>query len=651
MSLGPILPGRLPNSLSGVRLTEALRQANQSLQRLQDQAATGQRYFLPSESPTDAIRTIFLQKTLERQAHFRQSLATDRSMLVASEAALADIGESLSRAKSLLLAGIGDSVTDAERDALAIEAGVLLQQVVAAGNTKFRGRFLFGGSESQRPPFELQGSTVVYRGDTQAIMSFVDAGLLTANNVDGRSAFAALSTPISKDVNPALTLDTRIADLHGGLGVALGKVTVTVDDGTNPVTTRTIDLSAAGTLRDVKTALEDGFSDGPPSITVEIDPDSKHGLRITPSGGTVTVADSSGGRAASDLGIAATAQAIVDGGDLDPRLTLNTSLADLNGGAGIGVAAGNGLRIAIGGNATNVDISAATTVEDLFNTFRLLGLPLDLAINDAGNGLAVSSRVSGASFSIGENGGTNAAGLGIRTFDGDTLLADLNGGQGVPVDQRDASGALLPATLEITRRDGSEISIDLKGLRTVQEALDAINAVDPGVLIASLAAEGNGISLLDDDGASTGPFIVKANAVATALGIAGIEPGGDPAVPLTGADVNPQQPAGVFSIVSALETALRNSDDAALSRLDGMVNAEIARFATLRGEIGGRLRMLDGVENRLLDEDIRLQEALSLHFDADLTDVVTQVAATQTALQATLQIAASNRQLTLFNYL
>ncbi|MEX0702166.1 MAG: hypothetical protein WD069_08730 [Planctomycetales bacterium] len=651
MSIGPLLPGRLPNSLSASRLTSSLRQTTQAMQRLQDQAATGQKFFLPSESPTDAIRTIFLQKTLERKAHFRQSLATDRSLLVASEAALADVGEALSRAKALILAGTGDNVSDAERDALAVEVGALLRQVVGAANSKFRGRYLFGGSASQQAPFDIQGSTVVYRGDRQALQSFIDAGLSIANNVDGQQAFRGMTAPISKDVDPALSLDTRIADLHGGRGLVLGEIAVTVDDGVNPAATRNVDLAGARTIRDIKTVLEAAFAGGPPTLAVDIDPASRSGLRITPSGGTATIADVNGARVAADLGIAAAAQAVVNGGDLDPFLTLQTNLADLNGGTGIGATAAAGLRIVLGNATKTVDLSAATTVEDLFNAIRQTGLPLDFGINDAGNGLAIASRASGADFAIGENGGTNAAGLGIRTFDGDTLLADLNGGLGVPVERRDENGDLISAPLEITRRDGSDIAIELQGLRTVQEVIDAINAVDPGVLVASQNAVGNGISILDDDGVSAGPLIVNDNDVATALGLAGTESGNDPAVPLVGSDVNPQRPAGVFAILTALEAALRSGDDRTLSRLDDLADAEIARFSALRGEIGGRLQLLDNVEGRLLDDDIRLQEALSRHFDADLTEVVTRVAATQAALQATLQIAASNQQLNLFNFL
>jgi flagellin-like hook-associated protein FlgL len=68
-------------------------------------------------------------------------------------------------------------------------------------------------------------------------------------------------------------------------------------------------------------------------------------------------------------------------------------------------------------------------------------------------------------------------------------------------------------------------------------------------------------------------------------------------------------------------------------------------------ELGGRLKLLDDVENRLLDEDVLLQETLSTEFDADLTEVITRVASTQAALTATLQIASTSLQLNLLSFL
>lgn len=640
MSISPILPGRLPNSLSGTLLLQNIQRANAALTKLQNQVSSNQQYFLPSESPAAALRSIALQSTLERQEQIQSNISTSRSLLSASETSLTVVSDALNQAKTFALAGLGDTTTSEEKQTLATETALLIRGVLNAANTKYQGRYLFGGSQSSVEPFELLGDgSILYHGDDRQLSSYIDFGFLLANNVDGVSAFGALSEPISADVDPALTLETKVASLLDGQGLAAGPITVTLDNGTPQ--TATVDLSNADTLDDVKTLLEDAFAGGPITLTVDVDPASNSGLRLTPSAGTIEVTDVTGSLVASRLGIAGGPSAQILGEDLDPVLTVQTNLSDLNGGTGIGATAGNGLLITNGSKSAVVDIDAAQTIQDLFNILKAADLDLDVAINDAGNGIAISSRLSGADFTIGENNGTNAAGLGIRTTAGSTFLSDLNHGTGVPVDDG--------IDVVITRRDGSTASIDLAGSKTIQDVLDTINAVDPGNLVASLNTVGNGISLSDNSGA--GPLSIASNGLTTALGIDGEEPGANPAIPLVGRDVNPQEPQGVLSILSRLQKALENEDDAELQRLAPLIDTETSRFNVVRGELGGRLKLLDDVESRVLDEEVRLQESLSIEFDTDLTEAITQVSTIQAALQATLQVAANTQQLSLLNFL
>lgn len=486
MSLSPILPGRLPASLLASRLKRNLDASNQALARLQEQAATGQKFFLPSESPASAIRTLILQKTFERKVQLRANLNTDRSLLTVSESVLTTVSDALNQAKSFALGGLGSTTTSQEKEAMAVEVAALIRDVVNAGNTTFRGRYLFGGSESRATPFQFVDGAVSYRGDRAEIQSYLDLGLLLPNNVDGATAFGALTEPVGTDLDPSLTLTSRIADLHSGRGVELGTVVVTLDGAGGQ--TADVDLSGAETIADVKTRIENAFSPGPPTVTVSINA-AGNGLQLSSPDGNVAVADIPGSTVAADLGIASGAVAQIDGADLDPRVTLETPIAALNGGAGIDTA--SGLLIQNGPRTHTVDLSdpGITTVEDVLNALRLADPHIHAAINDAGNGLAVSSRLSGTGFSIGENGGTTAADLGIRTLDGTALLSELNFGTGVPFENA--------SQLEITRRDGSTLEIDLSSAATVQDVIDLVNAADPPYLSASLNAVGNGISITD----------------------------------------------------------------------------------------------------------------------------------------------------------
>ena len=84
-------------------------------------------------------------------------------------------------------------------------------------------------------------------------------------------------------------------------------------------------------------------------------------------------------------------------------------------------------------------------------------------INADGTGVEIRSRLAGADFSIGENGGQTATQLGVRTFTGATALAELNARRGVET----AAGA----DLTIVRSDGTQLAIDLDGATSVQDVL------------------------------------------------------------------------------------------------------------------------------------------------------------------------------------
>lgn len=636
MDLGPLLPGRMPNSLVTQRLQAEMQAGRYGMSLLQDEISTGQKFQLPSDAPIDAAHAIQLQSIISNYQQLDTNTQSALSMLNGTDSAIASATDVLTTAKGIATSGIGDTSSPTEKASMALQVQGLIQQVINLGNSTFGGRYLFGGSQNTSAPFSSIGSgDVLYSGDTQSLNTMVDVGMSQATNVDGQTAFAALTSAPTADLNPALTLQTSLSDLKGGVGVVPGTISVSLS---SPATTTTIDLSQAKTIGDVKNLIENAL--GSANVTVSINP-AKNGISITPTAGTITIADLPGGTAASDLGIAASGAASINSGDLDPRLTLTTRLADLNGGSGIGATAGNGILVTNGSTSKVVDISSAVTVEDLLNLFRDPSLNLSVGINAAGNGIAIASRLSGADFSIGENNGQNATLLGIRTLTGNTLLSSLNYNQGVPVNGGQ--------TLDITRRDGTTVHVDLSGSISVQDVINKINAVDPGNLVASLNQVGNGISLLDNSG--TGPLSIDNNALATALGVAGSEPGSNTAVPLVGKDVNPQESGGILDILVRLQNALQTNDNPTLTRLSALIDNESNRLTSVRGDLGSRMQTLQNIDSNLKTVTLQTQQSLSNAKDADLATVLSELVAQQTAFEATLRAAAQTMQLSLSQFL
>ncbi|MGQ9820229.1 MAG: flagellin N-terminal helical domain-containing protein [Thermogutta sp.] len=101
------------------------------------------------------------------------------------------------------------------------------------------------------------------------------------------------------------------------------------------------------------------------------------------------------------------------------------------GGSGQDLDIKSGIQVVNGGETFTISLADAVTVEDVLNRLNTSGAGLLAEINSNGTGINVRSRISGADFAIGENGGTTAAQLGIRSFDTGVFLQDLNYGRGV----------------------------------------------------------------------------------------------------------------------------------------------------------------------------------------------------------------------------
>jgi flagellar hook-associated protein 3 len=202
------------------------------------------------------------------------------------------------------------------------------------------------------------------------------------------------------------------------------------------------------------------------------------------------------------------------------------------GGSGVDFDRESGLLVTNGGVSKTIDFASATTIEDLLNDLNASGNGLLASINDAGTGINIRSRISGADFQIGENGGSTATQLGVRSLTVNTLLSALNYGQGVQ--QTDGTDFI------IQRRDGTQLQIDLAGATTIGDVLNLINNnpqnLDPATrVVAQLAPVGNGIQLVNDDPTGTGSLQVLRVPLSQAAQDLGLIPVGantsDPASP------------------------------------------------------------------------------------------------------------------------
>ncbi len=225
------------------------------------------------------------------------------------------------------------------------------------------------------------------------------------------------------------------------------------------------------------------------------------------------------------------------GGQVDKGV----DLADLNGGAGFD--AGKIKITDRAGQTAVVDLRGVQTVDDVIEAINETS-ELDVIASADGDGLVVTD-ISGetGTLRIREvDGGTTAESLGIQQtaagdvvtgsdiygLGADTKLDSLNDGLGVRIatttDNESTADVDESIDLSVTLRDGTTADLDLTGLDTLGEVIDAINnnADLAGGLTASYNADLDGLVLTDSTGGSGNLIVQDAgdSTAATDLGIA-----------------------------------------------------------------------------------------------------------------------------------
>ena len=656
----PSTLARVPNLFASRMMLGNLNRSNVSLLQLQAQLGTGLSVLRPSDDAVASSTIGSLTDVIERRTQQLTNLQQADSLLATLDQSLGDVNELILEAKGIGLSqiGIGSDAETRANQAQVVDS--ILQSLVSIANREHRGIHYFGGQSVGTAPMQEMHGVYQYLGIGSGMLT--DTGLASGVEVtmSAERAFGAMSARVRglSDLNPELTMETRLSDLRGarGLGVEPGSIRANVN-GTELV----IDLSDAETIGDVVAMMQSEIKTVDPLASVAIDPTGRQGLYVVGFDGPITISDVEGQSTAADLGLTGTYGTGVGtaGADLDAKLTELTSMDAL---PGLTIPMGS-IRLENGGQVREVDLSGVSTVGELVSEIESLGIGIRVEIDPDGRRLNFRNELSGASMSISEvAGGRTATELGIRSFAEGTLLSDFNNGRGVD----SVSGGFDPETglpdpaldqdFRITLGDGSTFETDISGSNTVADVLKAINDAAeasgltvPAQFEARLKADGNGIELVDGTGGGGGITVERLNnsGAAEDLGILGAS---SDAI-LAGSDRAQVAAEGLFSHLIMLRDALLADDEAGIAFATEHLDDDVLRAAEARAEVGVRSRRVTDSITR--EEDLMVQDKslLSNVRDLDFAEAATRYALLEQQLQASMMTIGRSQQLSLLDFL
>lgn len=644
MAINPINVTRITQNLRADSVIQSMMRNQTDLFTEQSRISAGRTFLTPSDDPVSATRALDLRQALGRQEQFAHNIRQGSNVLSAADDAISEVNSLLIEAQTIASQNVSNLTSAAEREAEAELIANIRQQLMVVGNRLFDGRYLFAGRDTTQTPFIDALGGVAYRGDTGDLVTRIEDGFTETFNVPGNLLFGALSSRIANDVDltPALTAESRLEDVRGTSGDVLPGGTLVFNEIGGAGVVR-VNITEADTIGDVVSAINEAATEAGASFTASLSPT---GLDIEPGAGELTINDNSAGVLASEFGILTVnpTNTTINGAALRPGVTRLTAVADLALGDGIDLA--GGLVITNGAEQATIDLSNAETVQDIINAINNAGVFVRAQVNEAGTGIDVFNQVSGTSLNIGENGGTTAGDLGIRTFNEATPLSGINFGRGFgSVEGED--------DLRITARDGSTVDVNLDGANNIGDVITLINeaATDAGVSIeAGLAQTGNGIAISDSTGGTDELSVTGLNTSFAAEDLGLMGSAGDEDV-LVGDDVNPTRTEGILGALVDLETALRKDDTQGISLAAARLDEFVPEVTRVHGIVGARSQAMQSKLTQMQDASQTTEIFLSEVQDLDYAEAITRLQSTTTQLQASFQTSSILLNLSLLDFL
>ena len=194
-----------------------------SLSKVQRQLSTGKRVMSPSDDPVGIALALGLRRDQGANEAWGRNIDDSLTWMNTTDRALGQALEVVQRARELAVQGGNGTLSADSRALIAAEVETLKSQFVEIGNSSIGGRFVFGGTASDRQPFDPATDTATLPINTSLMNREVAQGSVISVNITAdRLQDPPGATPdiftVLDDLSAAL-----LANDSAGIGAALGQ--------------------------------------------------------------------------------------------------------------------------------------------------------------------------------------------------------------------------------------------------------------------------------------------------------------------------------------------------------------------------------------------------------------------------------------------
>src|SRR5690625_3858665 len=154
------------------------------------QIYTGKKIRRPSEDPVVAMRGIGYRTELTEFEQYKRNVSSVWSWMDHADDALDKATKVMQRMEELAVQSSNDTLTEDERHAVLREVEQLEQQMIDIANTTVNGRYIFNGTETDKPPVSDNGTIQNTGGRNETVEIEVAKDITFPVNINPDTVFS-----------------------------------------------------------------------------------------------------------------------------------------------------------------------------------------------------------------------------------------------------------------------------------------------------------------------------------------------------------------------------------------------------------------------------------------------------------------------------
>ena len=183
---------RVTNSMMISTFNNNLYKNSAKMERFQAQLATNRKIVRISDDPVGVIKSINARTKLVDIEQFNKNVSDARAWMTATETAVSEMNTLIKRAYELTVQASSETLAPEDMKAISYEIAQLRDHVIQIGNTTLGDKFIFGGYNVSRRPFEVEDGpaeipdlrTLFFNGSGDEIRDMINDDRADLNDSD-----------------------------------------------------------------------------------------------------------------------------------------------------------------------------------------------------------------------------------------------------------------------------------------------------------------------------------------------------------------------------------------------------------------------------------------------------------------------------------